>query len=200
MNEEHQKLCSSAGWIEFLVDEVLVPFAGGVDLGAEALELGPGPGAATGWLVDQVKHLTCIESDTDAAEALRRRFAGRNVDVILGDATRMEFADSAFDSVCSFTMLHHVPTVRAQHLLLSESFRVLREGGVLVGSDSLASDGLHRFHEGDTYNPLEPAAFLTRLQTIGFHPITLTVGFDLRFAAYKSKPDCGESTDCDEDQ
>jgi hypothetical protein len=34
---------------------------------------------------------------------------------------------------------------------------------VFLGSDSLPSDGLHHFHEGDTYNPVEPAAFLTRL-------------------------------------
>ena len=37
--------------------------------------------------------------------------------------------------------------------------RVLRPGGVLVGSDSLPSQSLHAFHEGDIYNPVEPAAF-----------------------------------------
>jgi hypothetical protein len=47
------------------------------------------------------------------------------------------------------------------------------------GSDSLPSDDLHQFHEGDTYNPLEPAAFLTRLQSAGFAEITLRVGYNL---------------------
>ena len=53
------------------------------------------------------------------------------------------------------------------------------------GSDSLPSDGLHHFHEGDTYNPVEPAAFLTRLQTAGFDEITLHVGHNLIFTARK---------------
>jgi hypothetical protein len=35
------------------------------------------------------------------------------------------------------------------------------------------------------YNPVEPAAFLTRLQTIGFDPVTLSVGHGLRFQAHK---------------
>jgi hypothetical protein len=65
---------------------------------------------------------------------------------------------------------------------------VLRPGGVFLGSDSLASDGLHQFHEGDTYNPVEPAAFLTRLQTIGFGTITLIVGYHLIFIARKEVP------------
>jgi len=64
-------------------------------------------------------------------------------------------------------------------------FRVLRPGGAFLGSDSLPSDGLHHFHEGDTYNPVEPAAFLIRLQTTGFAAITLTVADDLVFIAVK---------------
>ncbi len=60
-------------------------------------------------------------------------------------------------------------------------------GGVFLGSDSLASDGLHGFHEGDTYNPVEPAAFLTRLQTTGFAAITLHVGHELIFTARKEE-------------
>ena len=54
-----------------------------------------------------------------------------------------------------------------------------------LGSDSLPSDDLHQFHEGDTYNPVEPAAFLTRLQTVGFAAITLHVSYHLVFIARK---------------
>jgi hypothetical protein len=45
--------------------------------------------------------------------------------------------------------------------------------------------GLHHFHEGDTYNPVEPAAFLTRLQTTGFTAIALRVAHNLIFTARK---------------
>ena len=85
-----------------------------------------------------------------------------------GDATALGYPDASFDSVGMFTMLHHVPTRALQDRILAEALRVLRPGGTLIGSDSLPSDGLHQFHEGDTYNPVEPAALLTRLQTIGF--------------------------------
>src|SRR5205814_4081099 len=97
----------------------------------------------------------------------------------------MTFSDASFDSVGTFTMLHHVPTAAAQDRILAEALRVLRPGGVLIGSDSLASNDLHAFHAGDTYNPVEPAAFLTRLQTLGFGKITIWVDQVLTFMAHK---------------
>jgi len=103
------------------------------------------------------------------------RYAGSNVDVMVGDAADMAFADASFDSVGTFTMLHHVPTAALQDRVLSEAFRVLRPGGVLIGSDSLASNDLHHFHVADTYNPVEPAALLIRLQILGFARITIMV-------------------------
>ncbi|MGA8296045.1 MAG: class I SAM-dependent methyltransferase [Acidimicrobiales bacterium] len=194
MNDAHAELCSSADWIEYLSNEVISPLTSGLDLGTEVLELGPGPGAATRWLADHVKHLTCLESDPDAASRLAERFANRNVEVVVGDAAAIAFPESSFDAVCCFTMLHHVQTTRQQNDLLAGALRVLREGGVFVGSDSLASDGLHHFHEGDTYNPIEPSSFLTRLQTIGFRKITLIVDDDLKFTACK----LGARAECDE--
>ena len=62
---------------------------------------------------------------------------------------------------------------------------MLRPGGVLLGSDSLASDDLHHFHAGDTYNPVDPTSLLVRLQTLGFREITLVVDGELRFVAHK---------------
>jgi SAM-dependent methyltransferase len=85
-------------------------------------------------------------------------------------------------------MLHHVPTTAGQNQILAEALRVLRPGGYLVGSDSLPSNDLHHFHDGDTYNPVEPAALLIRLQTLGFAAITITVGHGLTFTARKASP------------
>ena len=48
---------------------------------------------------------------------------------------------------------------------------------------------LHAFHAGDAYNPVEPAAFLTRLQTLGFGKITIGVDHVLTFVAHKPSGD-----------
>ncbi len=185
MNENHAKVMSSPEWAAHIQDEVLPQATAVVDLGAELLELGPGPGAATEWLRHKVQRLVAVEHEQDAARLLADRYAGTTVEVVSGDASALGYPDESFDTVASFTMLHHVPTRALQDRVLAEAFRVLRQGGAFIGSDSLASDDLHHFHEGDTYNPVEPAAFLTRLQTAGFDVITLIVSYNLIFIARK---------------
>jgi SAM-dependent methyltransferase len=194
MNENHATLCASPEWAEFLTDEVLRPLADRVDLGEHLLELGPGYGASTRWLRHRVKRLTALELDPALAEWLSAQFAGTNVTVEVGDCTRARFADASFDSVGTFTVLHHLPTVPQQYAALTEAFRLLRPGGVLVGSDSLASTELHEFHEGDTYNPIDPARLLVFLQAIGYGWINLTVDCGvMTFAARKQTGENGHA-------
>lgn len=189
MNKHHAELCASPEWAAHLHDDVLPIAVARAELGKELLEVGPGPGAATEWLRTRVERLVAVEVESEAARLLAERFAGTNVEVYEGSGTALEFDDNSFDSAASFTMLHHVPTVALQNRLLAEILRVLRPGGVLVGADSLPSHGLHEFHEGDIYNPVEPAAFLVRLQTLGYVDITLSVGNRLTFSAHKPAPD-----------
>jgi ubiquinone/menaquinone biosynthesis C-methylase UbiE len=189
MNSNHEKLCPSPEWAAHLQADVLPAVTAGVDLGHEMLEIGPGPGAATDWLRHKVGRLVAVEVDPEAADRLAERFADTNVVVRVGDATQLPDADESFDSVGTFTMLHHIPTVARQNQLLAQAFRVLRPGGTLVCSDSLASNDLHHFHEGDTYNPVEPSSLLGRLQTIGFGRITIMVDGVLSFTARKPVPD-----------
>ena len=186
MNENHAKLMGSAEWFAHIQDEVLPQATAGVKLGQDLLELGPGPGAATEWLRHRVSRLVAVEHEEEAAGRLADRFARTNVEVVHGDAAALGYPDASFDTVATCTMLHHVPTRALQDTVLAEAFRVLRPGGTFLGSDSLPSDDLHQFHEGDTYNPVEPAAFLTRLQTVGFAAITLHVSYNLVFAAHKA--------------
>jgi SAM-dependent methyltransferase len=191
MNENHAVLCASPEWAEHLESEVLAPLAAAVQLGDDLLELGPGPGASTRWLRHRVKRLVALEIDEDAAALLAEELAGTNVTVRVGDCTCVPYPDASFDSVGSFTMLHHLPTQALQFATLCEAFRVLRPGGVLLGADSLASQELHAFHEGDTYNPVDPARLLVLLQAAGFGRVTLTVDHGLLFTARKNaEEDC----------
>ena len=117
MNQQHLDLLGTQEWRRTLEEHVL-PFAfGRLDadaLGADVLEIGPGPGMTTDLLRARVPQLTGIELDPDLAAALRSRLDGTNVDVVEGDATAMPFDDGRFTGAVSFTMLHHVPTVALQ--------------------------------------------------------------------------------------
>ncbi len=189
MNEEHARLCASPEWAEHLHLDVLSPLLSGVDLGAQMIEVGPGPGASTQWLRHRVGRLVAAEADPAAAARLTERFAGTNVEVMPVDAAQLPFDDSVFDAAGAFTVLHHVPTRDHQQRVLAELVRVLRPDGVLVGSDSLASEDLRRFHDGDTYNPLPPAVLLGWLHELGCHRITVTVHEGLTFLAYNPSPE-----------
>jgi ubiquinone/menaquinone biosynthesis C-methylase UbiE len=183
MNDNHAALCASAEWADELRTYVLAPLLDGVDLGANMIEVGPGPGASTEWLRHRVGRLVAVDADTQAVAALAERYAGTNVEAIATDATDLPFPDGTFDAAATFTMLHHVPTVVGQQRLLEELVRVLRPGGLLVGADSLASDELREFHCGDTYNPVEPGRLLRWLHRLGCRPITISVDWHLSFVA-----------------
>lgn len=184
MNEQHAALCASPEWAEHLEVDVLSPLLSEVDLGARMIEVGPGPGASTQWLRHRVSQLVVVEVDAVAADKLRARFADTNVEVVPVDGSTLPFEDGSFDAAGAFTMLHHVASTEQQQRLLAEMIRVLRPGGVLVGSDSLASEDLRGFHEGDTYNPLPPARLLGWLLDLGCRPVHLSVDRGLTFRAH----------------
>jgi hypothetical protein len=81
-----------------------------------------------------------------------------------------------------------VPTRAGQDQLLAELVRVVRPGGVIVGADSLASDGLRDFHDGDTYNPIPPGHLLERLRELGCSEVTVRVTQGMTFLARKPEP------------
>lgn len=168
MNRAHLELCSSAEWASMIETQALPWVTEGLDLGGRMLEVGPGPGAATGPLSRIAHQLVAVELDADLASGLARRFRDSGVSIVRGDATRLPLAGGAFDAAASLTMLHHVPGVELQDLLLAEVARVLRPGGVFVGSDSLDSPGFRDLHVDDVCVPLDPATLEQRLLRAGF--------------------------------
>lgn len=59
---------------------------------------------------------------------------------------------------------------------------MLRPGGLLVAADSLWSEELEAFHDGDTYLPVDPTGLHERLERAGFVDVDVRVG-DARWAA-----------------
>lgn len=158
----------------------------GSDLGPDVLELGPGPGITTDLLRLNAPRLTVIEVDSVLAGALRTRLHGSHVEVVTGDATAMPFSEGQFSGGVSFTMLHHVPSPELQDRLLREVCRVIRPGGMFVGSDSLQSLFMRLIHIGDTLVPVDPDRFGARLESAGFQVLEIKKKADVfRFHARK---------------
>jgi SAM-dependent methyltransferase len=173
VNKAHLEFCASDAWRE-IVEQLILPEAlDDLDLGNDVVEVGPGPGFTTDVLRTRTDRLTAVEIDQALADALAARLAGTNVEVICGDATALDFPTGRFTGATSFNMLHHVPSDDAQDRLLAELARVLRGGGLLVAADSVASDELHAFHDGDIYNPIDPDGLPTRLAAAGFTAISV---------------------------
>ena len=168
MNPGHMEYCASDDWRQ-LVHETILPAAlAGVTLGDDALEIGPGPGFTTDILHTKTAHLTAVELDEGLAAGLAERMAGTNVEVVVGDATALDFEAERFTGAASFHMLHHIAPADAQDRVFAELARVLVPGATLVAADGVYSEGSAAFHQDDTYNPIDPAELDSRLRAAGF--------------------------------
>lgn len=96
----------------------------------DVLEIGVGMGADhLQWAKHKPRNLTGIDLTSKALEFTRNRlfFNRFQSNLIQADAENLPYADSSFDIVYSWGVLHHSPdTAKA----ISEVFRVLKPGGV----------------------------------------------------------------------
>jgi SAM-dependent methyltransferase len=173
MNHAHMEFCSSPQWRAMIEEQILPPVLRDHDLGDDVIEIGPGPGFTTDVLRRRAARVTAVEIDEVLAERLATRLADTNVEVVRADASRSGLESDRFSGAGSFNMLHHVPTAEAQDAILAELGRVLRPGAVLVAADAVYSADLLAFHEGDTYNPIDPDGLAARLDGAGFERITI---------------------------
>ena len=188
MNQIHLELCASPEWAQYVRDDLLPWAMSEWELGDDVLELGPGPGLSTDVLRQHVARLTALELDEELFEPLRDRLQGTNVTVVHGDATSTDLPSESFSAVTCFTMLHHVPSPELQDALFAEAHRVLRPGGVFLGTDGIDTEDMRALHVDDIFMPVDPATFPDRLATAGFADITVEVREQgLRFAARRAR-------------
>ena len=70
--------------------------------------------------------------------------------------------------------------------MFAELNRVVRPGGVLVGTDSVDHELIRAFHEDDVFVPVDPDTLGARLESAGFIDVGLDVGeLEVRFHARK---------------
>ena len=178
MNDAHMEYCASDDWRRLVHETILPEALRGVELGGEAIEIGPGPGFTTDILRTKTGRLTAVEIDEGLAASLRERMADANVEVVLGDASALDFPADRFSGGASFHMLHHVAPAEVQDRVFTELSRVLRLGAAFVAADGTYNEATAAFHEGDTYNPIEPDDLTERLSAAGFIDVDVRV-YDL---------------------
>jgi SAM-dependent methyltransferase len=184
VNRFHLWYCQSARWTRAVQGRLLPWVLSDVDLGPSVLELGPGFGVITRALARRTPSLTALELDPALVAHLRAELP--EVTVVHGDATAMSLPDNTFSAVVCFTMLHHLPSAPAQDRLFAEAYRVLRPGGVFIGSDSRLSLRMRLYHVADTMTIISPDGLPGRLAQVGFTDVSVgTSPRSNRFRAIK---------------
>lgn len=131
------------------------------------LDVGCGDGSSIDDLAAAGPHEWLGVDIPDSPEARGRR---RDVPMVYFDGRTLPFADAAIDVVYSRQVFEHV---RHPEQLLGEIARVLRAGGVVVGSTS----HLEPFHSRSLWN-FTPFGFATLLEQAGFEDVLVRPGVD----------------------
>lgn len=176
MNRIESWFCASSFW-RYVTRRRLLPWLlQSLELGDHILELGAGPGAATGELRRRAARVTCLEYQLAFATRLRERVRGTNAAVVQGDAAALPFPDGTFSSAIAILMFHHLRTSHEQDKAFGEIYRVLRPGGLFFAFE-IPDGWFHRvIHTKSTFVPLQPASVTARLTAAGFSSVTTRSG------------------------
>lgn len=108
-----------------LVDDLEVEFVERFAKQRDVLEVGCG----TGLLLERIARFARSAKGIDLSDGMLEKARQRGLDVTLGSATDLPFADASFDVACSFKVLPHVRDIEKA---LNEMARVVRPGGTVV--------------------------------------------------------------------
>ena len=115
------------------IDDALSPIH--EDFKGSLLEVPVGTGVLTMPLYEKLKDakITCLDYSEDMMENAKKRASMmniNNIDFIRGDVGCLSFEDESFDIVLSLNGFHAFPNKKAAY---SETFRVLKKGGIFCG-------------------------------------------------------------------
>ena len=142
--EEHQLTCIESAREFYPFTASCLPQAPG----SHVLDLGCGTGLELGYYLEAVPtaQITGIDLAPGMLEALRGKFPGKSLTLILGSYFDVPFEENAFDAAVSVESLHHF-TKEEKTPLYAKVRKALKPGGYLILTDYFAaSDEEERFH------------------------------------------------------
>jgi ubiquinone/menaquinone biosynthesis C-methylase UbiE len=98
---------------------------------ASVLDVGGGPGAYAAWLAERGCRVHLVDPVPLHVEQARQR---GGFSAAVGDARRLEDADSAYDAVLLLGPLYHLTERHDRVLALKEAARVTRPGGIVAAA------------------------------------------------------------------
>lgn len=94
---------------------------------SRCLNIGCSTGIMDSFIAPHVGHITGIDIDQDAINYANANFSSSKASFVLGDAMRVDFADSIFDVIVCSQVYEHVPDPGR---MMAEVARLLKPGGV----------------------------------------------------------------------
>jgi len=113
--------------------------------GGKVLDVATGDGGFISFLLEGFQsytEITGIDCNDKCAACFAELFKEKpNIHFVKMDATKLDFPDASFDTVCISNSIHHLQNPKA---ILAEMIRVLRPGGLIIISE------MYRDNQTDT--------------------------------------------------
>lgn len=127
----------TSGWYQVMLGRY--GFATDYCRGMDVLDSCSGLGWGAYLIEPFVKSLSCIELDPKAVENANKMWNYESAKFHIGSVLKMPFEDNSFDRVIAMETMEHFTLEDAQ-TYRDEIYRVLRPGGMLIGSTPLPVD------------------------------------------------------------
>ena len=134
----------------------------------KVLDVGCGSGIPVAKILSHKFDVTGVDFSEEQIKMAKKNIPSGTF--ICQDMTQLKFPDDAFDGVCSFYAIIHIPR-EEHHTLLENIYRMLKPDGMALlclGADDLPGD-IHTFHNEQMYwSHFDATTYETMLKKIGF--------------------------------